>query len=321
MKALDKLHDISNTLAAAGTGSPDKEAEIILRNGLLLSLVVLYRDNPELDQKQITALDDIVCRRINHEPLQYILGNVEFMGLNLHVGKGVLIPRPETELMAEHAIKQIRVQGLGFRVQGKSGCTSSPINHYPSILTILDLCTGSGCLSLALAKAFPEAMVYASDISGSAIKYAGENAETNGVVNVTFLKGSLFEPVEQLSTLNATPYSFDLIISNPPYIRTGDIKTLQPEIRDWEPLNALDGGTDGLDYYRAIVPAARKFLKKNGMLMLELSIGCSDAVVDMMKESGYSGIELLNDYAGIGRIAVAIYAGQDTRPAPRSTAT
>ncbi len=285
MKALDKLHEISKTLQHSDIEAPEKEAEIILRNVLETGLVSIYRDNPELSLDQIHTIERVVSRRIDREPLQYVLGSVDFLGLKLHVGPGVLIPRPETELMAEYAIKKV------------GAIRESPLH-------ILDLCTGSGCVALALAHEFTDAKVYGIDISETALSYARRNAELNGVMNVAFVRGSLFEPFKNPPDSTSELISFDLIISNPPYIKTGDIKDLQPEISKWEPVDALDGGSDGLDYYRAIIPDARNFLKENGMLVLELGIDCTRPVTKMLREAGFSATELINDLAGIERIAV-----------------
>lgn len=286
MKALSILSEVTNTLKTHDMEFAEKEAEFILRQGLNIDIVKIYRDNPLLGDEQIRILDELLHRRLQHEPLQYIIGYEEFLGLRLILGPGILIPRPETELMAEHAIKTVL------------------ITHHSS-LDILDIGTGSGCLALALAKEFPDAYVYGTDISETAIEYAEKNAEINCINNVTFLKGNLFEPIEKLVTPYASSVTFDLIISNPPYIKTEDIKYLQPEVRDWEPAVALDGGIDGLDFYRRLLPTARRFLKDNGILMLEAGLNQSDDIAQMLRLSGYSGIEIINDYAGIERIIQA----------------
>jgi release factor glutamine methyltransferase len=179
------------------------------------------------------------------------------------------------------------------------------ITHNASPITILDLCTGSGCLALALAKEFPDAQVLGVDLSEIALKYAGRNAELNEISNVSFIHGNLFEPFTNLLTHNSKLFTFDLIISNPPYIISDDIGNLQPEIKDWEPLNALDGGTDGLDFYRAIIPIARQFLKDSGTLMLEIGISQADTVAQMFECSGFKDIVVQKDYAGIERIISA----------------
>jgi release factor glutamine methyltransferase len=212
------------------------------------------------------------------------------------IGYGVLIPRPETELMAEHAINIVKSQKS--KVKSKKTEEKAEITNDGRQVTVLDLCTGSGCLALALAKELPHARVCGSDISETAISYAVMNARINGVENVSFLNGHLFDPL-------GSGELYDVIISNPPYIRTDEIETLQPEVRDWEPLNALDGGPDGLVFYREIIPAARKFLKDSGMLMLELGAGCARDVAQMMKDAGYRDVEIRKDYSGIKRIIQA----------------
>jgi release factor glutamine methyltransferase len=193
----------------------------------------------------------------------------------------VLIPRPETEILAEKAIKLI----AKFNVR-------MPDCH------ILDLCTGTGCLALAIAKKYPEAHVYGIDISEDAIHYSTANAKSNRVDNVIFLQGSLFGPVER-------GRRFDLIISNPPYIKHNDINKLQPEIKNYEPEEALDGGEDGLSYYRTIIPEAKAYIKSNGVLMLEIGLGQSHEIKKIAEQEGFTRISLLRDYAGIERIFMA----------------
>ncbi|GBD96481.1 MAG TPA: peptide chain release factor N(5)-glutamine methyltransferase [Nitrospirae bacterium] len=303
MNAIEKLKEISETLTHSGIEAAGKEAGLLIMKGLNIDMTGLYRDNPELNDRQKKAIGEMAARRGRREPLQYIVGCTYFLRLKLVVGTGVLIPRPETELMAEYAVEMIRTQNAEYRTQNSELRTQilqpeqrSTVNGQRS--TILDLCTGSGCLALALAGEFPDAQVYGTDISETALNYSKKNAEINEIKNATFFKGHLFEPLnteipEQL---------FDFIISNPPYIRTDDIKGLQPEIRDWEPVGALDGGQDGLDYYREIIPAARRFLKDRGMLMFELGAGCANHVAYMMNEAGYTDVKVRKDYAGIERI-------------------
>jgi release factor glutamine methyltransferase len=189
---------------------------------------------------------------------------------------------------------QLSVVGNG---QGRATDYRLPTTDYRRF-TILDLCTGSGCIALALAKGFPEADVYGIDISGTAIHYAEKNAWENKIDNVVFLQGSLFEPFKRSE-------GFDLIISNPPYIKTADINSLQPEVKEWEPVNALDGGTDGLDYYRLITGEAGNFLKDHGILMLELGEESAKPVAEMLARAGFTGIRITKDYAGIERIIQA----------------
>jgi len=291
MKAIDKLREITGYFRGCGFESAEKEAEILMSQGLKITTVQIYRDNPELSKDHINTVEGMLARRLQHEPFQYITGYEEFMGLKLMVGPGVLIPRPETELMAEHAIKTVKRESLSVR--GTSPC-ASPLTH----IRVLDLCTGSGCLALAIAREFPYAKVYGSDISESAIRYAAKNAEINRIKNAVFLRGSLFQPFKR-------QFTADLIISNPPYVSTDDLKDLQPEVRDWEPAVALDGGRDGRAFYRELIPAAGEFLKDEGFIMLEIGAGQADGVADILKSSGYAGIKIIRDYSGIRRIVKA----------------
>jgi release factor glutamine methyltransferase len=288
MKALDKLRKTLQALENAGIDNPGREAELIISHCLGIDRVAVYKDNPGIDEYMNSEIDEFLGRRAKREPLQYILGYTEFCGLKIKVGPGVLIPRPETELLAEEAIKKIQ------NLEGNAR------NSKPAIV---DLCTGSGCLALAIAREFPGAIVYGTDLSGTAIGYAIENAGINGVRNATFLRGSLFDPIRNM--LSAGPLTFDLIISNPPYIRREDIGNLQPEIREWEPGEALDGGEDGLDYYRLIVREAGSYLKESGLLMFEIGMDQGGPVKRIARDYGFPDVSLIRDYAGIERILIA----------------
>lgn len=274
MKVINKLREFTGILKECGIEEGQKEAEIMLSRGAGIDALEMYRDNPDMTASQIHSAERLLSRRLLREPLSYIIGHEEFLGLTLEVGDGVLIPRPETELMAEHALKKI-----GAR-------------------TILDLCTGSGCLALALARGNLASHIYGVDISDIAVGYAKRNAIRNNISNVTFLKGDLFEYFKERE-------SFDLIISNPPYIRSGDIRGLQPEIREWESRTSLDGGEDGLDFYRRIIPSARGYLKDRGTLMLEIGAGQAGDTADMIRCAGYSCFRIIKDYNGIERILEA----------------
>ncbi len=281
IKALDMLRKTTESLAGSGISDAGREAELIVSSCLGTDRVVLYRDNPPVSPDDAARIEAYSGRRSKREPIQYILGFTEFCGLQIKVGPGVLIPRPETELLALEAIKII--SGLDVRMPD---------------CNVIDLCTGTGCLALAIAKAFPEAHVYGTDISEEAINYSGANAKLNGIENIRFLQGSLFEPIEK-------DMRCDVIISNPPYIRHEDLNLLQPEIKNYEPVEALDGGGDGLSYYRMIIPVAQEYLKQNGVLMLEIGLGQSGEIREMAEREGYDGISLLRDYSGIERIFIA----------------
>lgn len=277
MTAFEKIKEITEALKNCGIDDAEIESEIIICDCLGIDKTILYRDNPVLSDEDVKKMDENTGRRIKREPLQYILGYVEFYGLKIKVGKGVLIPRPETELMAEEVIKKSKVQSPKFKV--------------------LDLCTGSGCLALAIAKSFPEAEVYGTDISRQAIQYASENAKINNITNAGFFKGSLFNPVAQFAP-------FDIVVSNPPYIRSGDIPSLQPEVRDWEPRNALDGGDDGLYYYKEILKAAKRYIKQGTLIFLEAGEGQAGVIEMIACDKGYRDIRIVKDYAGIERIVI-----------------
>ena len=246
MKALDKLRTMHEALEKSGIDGSVRDAELILTHSLGIDRVDLYKDNPDITENILAEIDPLVERRSKREPLQYVLGYTEFYGLKIMVGPGVLIPRPETELLAEKAIEIIRSQNE-TSVSEEPGISSFIL--HPSSLVVLDLCTGSGCLAIALAKEFPDADVYGTDTSEIALEYAKKNAELNNVKSITFLKGDLFEPVKKYAV------RCDRIQS--PVYSNADIEYLQPEIREWEPVEALDGGEDGLDYYRRIIPGAR----------------------------------------------------------------
>jgi len=294
MKFLDLLRETKEYLEKTGLDSPSKEAEIIISHCMDADRAVLYGNNPEVKNGILESIRARSKRRAQREPLQYILGSVDFCGLKIKVGQGVLIPRPETELLVEEAINLL----------AHISQSNENIPPYPFSVkregwkgNILDLCTGSGCIALALAAAFPQAQVWGTDTSTVALEYAKENSVLNSIHNAQFIRGNLFEPLGK-DTL------FDLIISNPPYIKRDDLKNLQPEIRIWEPGEALDGGEDGLDYYRAILTKATSYLKKNGFIMVELGIGQAEAVRHIAAQGGLRDIALRKDYAGIERILI-----------------
>jgi len=280
MRAMDGLRSLSVSLMDCGIADAHKEAESIFASCLGVGRVDFYRDNPWLSRQQQDNLGDILERRRRREPLQYIIGHVDFCGLRIRVGPGVLIPRPETELIVEEVVKTV------------NKAVPPPLVDAP--LRILDLCTGSGCLALALAKALPGAQVSATDTSEKALAFAWDNSRLNGITNVSFLKGDLYEPVGGMD--------FDIVVSNPPYVRTADLRALQPEVAGWEPTEALDGGDDGLAFYRKILPQAKEHLKQGGFLAVELGEGQWPDVMRIVKESEIGPAVVIKDYAGIERI-------------------
>ena len=281
MRLLDALKSSTEYLEEAGIEDASADAEILTFHAAGADRLDAYMENPEITKELLSKIRRLIRRRAKGEPLQYIVGHVDFLGLTVRVGKGVLIPRPETELLAEEAIRTISRGGVP-----------------PPAPRVLDLCTGSGCIALAVAKALPDADVYGTDVSMAALRFAKKNAEVNEIENVTFLQGSLFAPIQGDAL-------FDLIVSNPPYIISADIPGLQREIKDWEPLEALDGGTDGLHFYRKIFADAAGHLRPGGRILCELGFGQSAAVKEIAQKSGFGDISVNKDYAGIDRILKA----------------
>ncbi|HXX80812.1 MAG TPA: peptide chain release factor N(5)-glutamine methyltransferase [Thermodesulfovibrionales bacterium] len=289
IRASEGMREVSKALSTYGIEDSWKEAEIILTQCIGLERVVLYRDDPLLSALQVETLRKVLERRGRSEPIQYIIGHVNFFGLTINVGPGVLIPRPETELLVEGVINTFRSHQFRVISQRRPGHFSTERR-----LKILDLCTGSGCLALALAKEFPRADVVGTDISETALGYARGNAQMNGIENVTFLKGTLFEPLQGMR--------FDIVVSNPPYIRRGEIGSLQREIYAWEPLEALDGGEDGLEFYREILLGSMGYLEEGGFMVMEIGDGESGDVAAMAKNLGFKNISIHKDYSAMERV-------------------
>ena len=262
-------------LTGKGVDNARLEAEWMLCHALGLDRMGLYlnHDRPLIEQ-ELADYRSMVARRGRREPLQHILGSQEFCGLDFEVTRDVLVPRHDTGTLIEQAAILM-----------------------PHAAMILDIGTGSGCIAVALAKRLPEARVTAVDISPPALDVARRNAKRNGV-RVEFLCGSLFEPLEGRF--------FDLIASNPPYIPSGDIAGLEPEVRDHDPRAALDGGADGLDFYRAIIPGALCHLTPGGWLLLEVGAGQAGDVTGIIRATaGFGEPTTTQDAGRIERVVAA----------------
>lgn len=290
MRLLDVLRSMTDLLESEGIEDAFVDSEALVLHASGIDRLKAYTENPEIDDRHVSIIRRLVDRRAKGEPVQYIIGHVEFLGLDIQVGKGVLIPRPETELLALEAVHQLKNEKPEVM-------DSSPLTPYSS-LRILDLCTGSGCVALALGRDFPDAEIIGTDISVEALGFAGRNAVANGIDNVVFLKGSLFEPVSGLPP-------FDLIVSNPPYIRSRDIEGLQREIREWEPLSALDGGEDGLVFYRDIFFGAGPYIGGAGKIIAEIGFDQAEEVREIAERAGFRNISFKEDFAGMERIVKA----------------
>jgi len=231
--------------------------------------------------------EELLEFRRQHIPVQYITGQQNFMGLELSVTPDVLIPRPETELLTERVI---------HACEGKD---------------ILDLCTGSGCIAIAVRCLGKAKSVSASDISEAALAVAAKNAKTHGA-EIEFRQGDLFEAwasccKEKLSDTadEGSTRRFDIIVSNPPYIPTAEIAGLMPEVREYEPHLALDGTEDGLLFYRRIAAECREYLNPGGKVFLEIGCEQGKAVADLFRKAGFANVQVYQDYAGLDRIVEA----------------
>ena len=264
--------EMTRRFRAAGIPDPEFDSAALLaslcgRNPLSLRLDM----ETEIDQETEDRYRSLCARRIRREPLQYITGESRFCGYSFAVTPSVLIPRPETELLCEWAVEKI------------------PVDASPRIL---DLCCGSGCIGITLKLRIPSSAVYMSDLSAAAADIARRNAERLSA-DVSVGTGDLFE--------NIRDRNFDLIISNPPYIPENECSLLQEEVKK-EPLTALDGGNDGLDFYRRICREAPDYLRRGGILMFELGDGQHSAVGKMMEESGFQSVEIRKDFRQISRM-------------------
>ena len=282
MKTYNDLYlEARRSLRATGVSSHDLEARLIvsLASGKTREEYVaasrFYVTDPEIERD----VNDMVSRRIKGEPVAYIVGEWEFYGLPMTVNESVLIPRVDTELLAEVSINLLKRRGWQTRV--------------------LDLCAGSGCVGLAIAANIPNCRVVLADISSEALAVCRANMLKNKLNRqVTAIDVDVTEPAPTLLG------SFDVIVSNPPYIPTQDLQNLDPSVRDFEPIGALDGGPDGLYIIRAIVTNWSPLLKPSGNLAIECGIGQAEAVREIMDDFGYKDIKIHTDTGGIDRVVV-----------------
>ncbi|MEW6302618.1 MAG: peptide chain release factor N(5)-glutamine methyltransferase [Verrucomicrobiota bacterium] len=284
MTVLEVIKKSTEFLTRKGVESPRLQVELLLAHVLQLPRLKLYLSfERTLNDGELDALRTLVKRRGEREPLQHILGSMSFCGLEMKVGPEALVPRQETELLAE--------RGWQFL---KSISTATPL--------AFDFGTGTGCLAIALAVNCPNAHVHAVDISPEALELARENAARHAVQNrLTFHQGDGFAPLPP-------GVQFDLIVANPPYIPSAEIATLQPEVCRHDPRLALDGGADGLDFYRRLAVEAKPFLAAHGRLMLEFGDGQAAALREIFTKQGWQGLEVEKDYTRRERFFIATMA-------------
>jgi release factor glutamine methyltransferase len=284
MTVLEVIQRSAEFLAGKGVESPRLQTELLLAHCLKLPRLKLYLNfERALSAEELDVFRELIKRRSRREPLQHLVGSTSFCGLEIAVDRRALIPRPETELLAE--------QGWQFLKELASRSTGPP--------TALDFGTGSGCLAIALAHQCPAARLWALDISTEALALARQNAARHGLAErLEFLAGD---------GLLAAPEAkrFDLIISNPPYIPTEEIARLEPEVRDYDPRQALDGGPDGLDYFRRLAAEAQARLEPGGRLMLEFGEAQGERLRELFERQKWIVEPLVPDYNRRPRILIA----------------
>lgn len=266
--------------AKKGLDSPRLDAELLLAHVLgckRIDLIVRYDEQPNDTQR--ATFRELLQKRLDRCPTAYLVGTREFYLLPFEVNSAVLIPRPDTETLVDVALEFLKKR-------------PAP--------AVLDLGTGSGCVAVCLAHMAKGATVTAVDVSPDAVAVATRNAKRNGVAErVQFKVGNLFAPVEPGTT-------FDVIVSNPPYIPPSEIETLMPEVKDHEPRIALDGGTDGLSFYRRLTAECRGWLKPGGMLAVEIGHTQDGAVRELFESCGLQNVKLVKDRAGRPRVVAGL---------------
>ncbi len=284
-RILDVLNSATGSLQRSGVENARLNAERLLARTLGLGRAQLYlHGNDSLSDSQISILQALLQRRSANEPLQYLLGETEFMSLPFKVTPDVLIPRPETEILVEETIAL-----CDARIQENR------------VISVLDLGTGSGCVAVSLAKSVDSVQVVALDISQAALQVAAENAALNHVADkIKFAYQDFFNT----DMIKQFPDPFDIIVSNPPYVSHEEFQVLAPEIRDFEPKVALNDGADGLSCYRRISELVPRLLKATGALAMEVGLGQAPAVERMFATQGFGEIKSCEDLNGIARVVI-----------------
>ena len=273
----------TNTLKDHEIENPRLNAELLLARSLNLSTEGLYAHlHDQVKEREQRELEKLIQRKISGEPLQYILGHQEFWSIDFKVDRRVLIPRPETEFLVEQSLSIL--SGTSFK----------------RILSVLEIGTGSGAIAIALAKEMKNIFLVATDISKDALEIAMENAKSEGVQSqIEFVNGDLFGPFRP----SRERKFFDLILSNPPYIIRTEIGSLAKEVRDYEPIVALDGGEDGLEFYRRLISQAPFYLREGGWLLLEIGQGQRLLVFELIEGGGnFLKPDCIPDLSGIERV-------------------
>ena len=313
MTVLEAIKKSTEFLGKKNIESPRLQSELLLAHLLKMPRMKLYLNfERRLTAVETEALREFIKRRGQREPLQHITGSTSFCGHEITVNRNVLVPRPETEQLAE----------LGWRFLTEHRAPSRLIKADVSeqaetvlgVPTALDFCTGSGCIAIVLAAKCPDAKIIATDISADALVLASENAARNNVAGrIQFLQGDGFgalkdgwgERPREPGLVGVSPHQFNLIIGNPPYIPSAEIATLDPEVRDFDPRPALDGGSDGLEFYRLMASQAGAFLKPGGKIMVEFGDGQAEAIHKIFEMEKWIVEAVKEDYSQRARILIA----------------
>jgi release factor glutamine methyltransferase len=281
------LNRAEHRLAGSGVPNARRNAEWTLCASLGVTMLDLYvRSRESIDPAAVADYWRRIERRALREPLQYILGTTEFMALPFLARPGVFVPRPDTEVLVEHAEKKLRALPL----------------HEPVL--VLDLCCGSGIIGVAIAKRVPNAGVTAVDVSDAAVELTADNAAHNGVSDRVRLVHD-----DAIEYLERTTDRFAAILCNPPYIASGELAGLPREVRDHEPMLALDGGPDGLDFYRRAIPRMVRCLLPGGFVMVEIGDEQGEAVASLLRDAGFGDIRVIPDLAGRDRVVCGVRTG------------
>lgn len=278
------LNWVTEYLSNKGVDSPRLSAELLLCHVVGLTRIELYTQfGKVVPQQQLDRLRDLVKRTGLHEPVAYLTGRTEFYSIELDITSDCLIPRPETEMLVQRAVEFLRARdGVQF---------------------VCDLCTGCGCIAVAVAKNFRNARVIATDISAGALEAAARNVAKHRLTErIELLQGDLFEPLVKQLDVN----QFDLIVCNPPYVSGSEYEKLAPNVRDYEPKSALLAGTDGLDIYRRLIEKVDAFLKSGAALMLEIGYAQGPAVRELLEQTGaFAEITVERDPNDNDRVVIA----------------
>lgn len=303
------LKEGEERLTAAGIGEAANDAWLLFSEIFQITRARYYMEmNQICDAHRLVQYEEWIGRRASRIPLQHITGHAPFMAYEFYVNEHVLIPRPDTEVLVEQAFAVMRQQAQEKKAivqisdkkwneQHTSGTTGEN-----ELIRVLDMCTGSGCIAVSLACMTKEAgivcEVTAVDLSEAALAVAGKN-------NINLCNGSIHLVHSNLFEALPDTLEFDIIVSNPPYIKSGEIDGLMPEVRDNEPRMALDGMEDGLYFYRKIAEDGRHFLKKGGIILFEIGYDQGTSVPEILKSSGYTQCQVIRDLAGLDRVVTA----------------